>query len=125
MQLLAQRRAIDAERGGGLALIAAVPGEHFGEQRRFDFVQHERVQAFARLRFDVGEITTHGARNALAQRRLQSGFVRNFGGTQMMNGIHDEMAPLDYLTSLSHFPERPVCSLECTRGEDISAATIA
>jgi hypothetical protein len=55
---------------------------------------------------------------------LQCGFVRSFGGTQMMNGIH-EMAPLDYLTSLSHFPERPVCRLECTRGEDISAATIA
>src|SRR5215510_8878582 len=79
MQLLAQRRAIDAERGRGLALVAAVPGHHFAEQRRFDFVQHERVQAFARLRFDVGEIAAHRARDILAQRRLQLRFVRGFG----------------------------------------------
>ena len=44
MQLLAQRRAIDAERRGPLALIAAVPCKHFAEQRRFDLMQHERMQ---------------------------------------------------------------------------------
>src|SRR4029078_3919734 len=64
MQLLAQRRAIDAERGRAPLLSAAVPREHLGEQRRFDLVQHERIEAFAWLRFDIGKIAAHGARNA-------------------------------------------------------------
>ena len=72
--------------------VTAVPGEHFGEQRRFDLVQHERVDAFARLRLDVGKITAHGARNAFAQRRLQLRFMRGFGA-QDADGIHGTMAP--------------------------------
>jgi len=88
MQLLAQCRAIDAERGRGLALIAAVPGQHFAEQWRLDFVQNKRMQTFARLRFDVGEITTHCTRNTFAQRGLQLRFVRGIG-TQKTDSIHD------------------------------------
>ena len=120
MQLLAQRRAIDAERGRSLALVAAVPREHFAEQRRFDFVEHERVQAFARLRFDVREVTAHGSRDDFAQCRLKLRFMRGFGA-QDADGIHEKMAPLDFL----YFPERPVRISRCTRGRDISAASVA
>src|SRR4029077_19292030 len=74
--------------------------EHFAQQRRLDLVQHERVQAFARLRFDVSKITAHRTRDALAQSRLQLRFMRGIGA-QDTNGIHEKMAPLDSRTSLS------------------------
>src|SRR5580765_2556391 len=85
-ELLAQRRAIDAERGGGLALVAAGPVHDFAQQRAFDLVEHQRVQV-AGLTVHVVQVAAHRARDALAQGRLQRGLGR-FAQAQVRGGVH-------------------------------------
>jgi hypothetical protein len=68
------------------------------------------MEAFTRLRLDIGEIAAHRTRDVLAQGGLQRGFVRSFGA-QQADGIHEGW-PLGY----SNFLERPVRSSKCTRG---------
>ena len=87
LQLLAQSRAIDAERRSGATLIAAIPIEHLAQQGRLDFADDERMKAFTGLRIDIGKIAADRARDAFAQRRLQGGIVRDFNA-QRSNGIH-------------------------------------
>src|SRR5262249_3227676 len=70
-ELLAQCGAVDAERRGSLALVAAGPGQHFAQQRPFDFAEHELVEVFGHLRIQIVQVAAHGACDALSQRRLQ------------------------------------------------------
>src|SRR5690348_1259928 len=81
-QFLAQGGAIDAERLGRAALVAAAPVQHLGQQRDFHFAQQKRVKALAAGRaVEIGEITAGAARHALMQGRGAAGFCT--GG---MNG---------------------------------------
>lgn len=87
LQLLAQGCAVDAEGGGCTALIAAIPVQHLTQQRYLDFAEHQRVQTLGRLRIDINEIAADGARDAIAQRRLQKRFLRGIC-VQRCYGIH-------------------------------------
>ena len=88
----AQGRAIDAECHRRLALVAATPGQHFAQQRRFHFAQYQLVEAIGHLRIQIGEIAAHRARNAFAQRRLQHRLGRGIG-VQNGDGIHSGEQP--------------------------------
>src|SRR5581483_445199 len=69
-QLLAQGGAVDAERFGRAALVAAAPAQHFAQQGRFHFAHQQRVQPFGTARaLQVGEIAARAARYAFAQGR--------------------------------------------------------
>src|SRR5262249_36855294 len=87
-QLLAQGAAVDAERGGGAALVAVAVLHHFGEQRRFDFVEDEGVQVLGRVVAQVAQVAAHHVRHAVAQRRLDRGGSGRAAFAQCMDGIH-------------------------------------
>src|SRR5690606_11719159 len=44
LELLAQGGAVDAQAGGGAALVALAVRQHFAQQRHFHFPQHQLVQ---------------------------------------------------------------------------------
>ena len=68
-------------------LLLVGPRQHFTEQRAFDFLQHQLIEAVGHLLVHVGQIAAHGARDALAQRGLQRGFGCRIG--MRRRGGHD------------------------------------
>src|SRR5690348_432093 len=81
-QFFSQRGAMDAQDFGGTALVAAAPGQHLAQQRRFDLAQHPCVQTVAARRaVEIGEIAAGVQRHAVAQRgRGPVRWGRNVGG---------------------------------------------
>src|SRR6185437_11871781 len=67
-QLLAQGGAIDAERFGRAALVAAAPAQHLAQQGRLHLAHQQRVQTFGTRRpVKVRKVTARAARDAFAQ----------------------------------------------------------
>jgi len=116
------------------ALVAAVEGQHLAQQRHFDFVQHQRVQALGTFGVaDVGQIASHRAADALTQcaagavrkRSLRRGRYGSLGGRQS-GGIHGYFpshavrrlrGPLRSLVSVGAF----AAWIECRRALGASA----
>src|SRR3546814_13631248 len=68
-QLLAQRRAVDAEHRGGAALVAVAVVEHFDAQRDLEFAQRDLVEVVGAAAVEVADVTAHRVRNVLAPGR--------------------------------------------------------
>ena len=66
-QLLAQRAPVDAEDGGGAALVARRVVEHGAEQGFFDFAQHEVVEVGRLVAVQVREVVGEGALGVVSE----------------------------------------------------------
>ena len=70
-QLLAQRAPVDAEDGGGAALVARRVVEHGAEQGFFDFAQDEVVEVGRLVAVQVGEVVGQRALGVVTQRHFE------------------------------------------------------
>lgn len=73
---------MDAQHGGGAALVAVAVLQHFDEQRDFQFAQRDLVEVVGAAAIEVAEVTPYRIRDVLAQRRARrvaSGVVCAFG----------------------------------------------
>ena len=67
-QFLAQRGPVDAQQGGGTALVAFAVVQHFHEQRDFHFTQHDFVDVVGVAAIQIAQVASHGLRHMIAQR---------------------------------------------------------
>src|SRR5690606_20630054 len=67
-QFLAQRRAVDAEHGGGAALVAVAVLEHFQEQRDLQLAQRDLVEVVGAVAVEIAQVAAHRIGDVVAQR---------------------------------------------------------
>src|SRR5688572_21578110 len=66
-QLLAQRRAVDAEHRRGATLVAFAMPEHFDEQRNLEFAQRDLVEVLGAASVEIAEVSADGCGDMIAQ----------------------------------------------------------
>src|SRR5690606_5651088 len=91
-QLAAQGRAVDAEHGGGAALVAFAVVEHFHEQRDLEFAQGDVVQVLGVAAIQVADVAAHGRGHVLAQGGTCAAGLRLVGVGSVQSGPRYRLA---------------------------------